>query len=153
MKDFYAKEWVNYEQKILKHGDAYTEHNRGDIFTVFCPECGDPDVRVFDECVVEDSEMDEIGFFWADYKCKKCGCEFRGRFNRKYSVKDIKNTCKMFKIARYFCYVAGIITTLILAWSDAEDVKIAISFAVGCGIATIFGILEIIFYNKYLKRF
>lgn len=83
MKDFNVKEWKHTENKILVHGETYEEHKRGDIFVVFCPECGSPDVFTLDEEFIDDENLDSCKTFWAEYGCKMCKAKFLGRFKKK----------------------------------------------------------------------
>jgi hypothetical protein len=87
MKFLDVDSFRNGDHTTLKHGSVYEETMIGDSFIVFCPECGSPDCFTFNECVLSDSEIPDLDFFWADYRCKVCGCEFRNRYYRKKKIR------------------------------------------------------------------
>ena len=111
MKVLDVDSFRNGDHTTLKHGSVYEETMLGDSFIVFCPECGSPDCFTFNECVLSDSEIPDLDFFWADYRCEVCGCEFRNRYYRK---KKKKTRAQIFGKLAIIFLIMGIVSGFLL---------------------------------------
>lgn len=147
MKVLDVDSFRNGDHTTLKHGNVYEETMLGDLFIVFCPECGSPDCFTFNECDVSDSEISDLGFFWADYRCKACGCEFRNRYYRKKKKKK-KTVAQIFSKLTIIFLIMGIVSGLLsFAETIGKMLKITlvVSSLICFGLTVIFGMVWFVY--------
>lgn len=152
MKVLDVDSFRNGDHTTLKHGSVYEETMLGDSFVVFCPECGSPDCFTFNECDVSDSEIPDLGFFWADYRCKECGCEFRNRYYRK---KKKKTVAQIFSILTIIFLIMGTASGLLsFAETIGKMLKITlgVSSLICFGLTGIFGIAWFVCSDRIKRK-